>query len=398
MARRKDNGDGSVYQISENKWGAAIQLGRKSNGKPNIKQFSARTEAEVKRKLKEFKKKRGLIEESKNSGKLSLEEYMKNWLYSYQQSKLKEQSFDRLESTVLNHIIPEFGWRPFDSVTPDDIQDFILSKSKLLSYSSIKKIYLAFNACYNHALKEPPSSRKTNYNPCVNVILPKTNLINKKSKAPRFFSEQEIVKIRKIINSRYTKYSKARIYPYGDIYLLILNTGIRGGEAVSICKSDVDLVNRRIFINKNQITSKKRDNSGFKTSGYNTKIQNSAKTYSSTRWVPLNENAYAAVVNLLKYSIDKNNDFLVCNTKGNILKTQTLEKTFSSILKAVNIQDASVHTLRHTFASLMFKKGIEVKIVSEILGHSSVKITYDTYIHLIEEQQKLAVQNLIPNI
>ena len=47
--------------------------------------------------------------------------------------------------------------------------------------------------------------------------------------------------------------------------------------------------------------------------------------------------------------------------------------------------DYGIHALRHTFASMLFLKGVDVKIVSKLLGHSSVKITYDTYVHLFEK-------------
>lgn len=56
-----------------------------------------------------------------------------------------------------------------------------------------------------------------------------------------------------------------------------------------------------------------------------------------------------------------------------------------------------MHSLRHTFASRLFAKGVDVKVVSEILGHSDVQITYNIYIHIISEQKKQAIE-IIDNV
>lgn len=53
-----------------------------------------------------------------------------------------------------------------------------------------------------------------------------------------------------------------------------------------------------------------------------------------------------------------------------------------------------LHSLRHSFASRLFENGEDVKTVSEILGHSNITITYNTYIHLINDQKKTAIANL----
>ena len=63
-----------------------------------------------------------------------------------------------------------------------------------------------------------------------------------------------------------------------------------------------------------------------------------------------------------------------------------LDRSFHVVLRNAGMDDNhGIHVLRHTFASMLFSKGIDVKIVSQLLGHSTVKITYDTYVHLFEK-------------
>jgi len=118
---RKKNGEGSVFQVAENKWIAKISLGTRPDGKPNIKQFSGQTEAIVKKKLKDFKKSNDFAEKRMPSGE-TVRTYFSMWLREYQYNKLKPSSYDRLKSTVLNHIFPHIGGLKMDKVTRDQIQ------------------------------------------------------------------------------------------------------------------------------------------------------------------------------------------------------------------------------------------------------------------------------------
>lgn len=69
---------------------------------------------------------------------------------------------------------------------------------------------------------------------------------------------------------------------------------------------------------------------------------------------------------------------------NNIMNPRNLDRMFRNILTRCNIKPCGVHALKYTFASLLFKKGIDVKAVSELLGHADVKVMYNTYIHLFD--------------
>ena len=113
---------------------AAMVSCRGSDGKPNIKQFSGKTEAIVKKKLKEFKKSQDFTEKHMPSND-TVQAYFTMWLREYQYNKLKPLSYDRLESTVTNHVLPNIGGLKIDKVTRDQIQALInqLYKKEKLS-------------------------------------------------------------------------------------------------------------------------------------------------------------------------------------------------------------------------------------------------------------------------
>ena len=369
---RNKNGEGSVFQVAENKWVAKICLGTRPDGKPNIKQFSGKTESLVRKKLKEFKK--------SNDFKIrhipcndTLKAYITMWLKEYQYNKLKPLSYDRLESTINNHIIPSIGGLRVDKVTRDNIQALInkLYKGQNLSYSSIKKVYVALNSCYKHALIDDIVIK----NPCVGVILPPQA---ENTKVVKAFSLEEVEKLKTALA---TNNGKETCY-YRFAYLLILNTGLRMGEALALTCDNIDFSNKTIVVNSNTALTKKRNSDGEIVGGYEIAIQNSTKTINGNRVIPINN---SAMESLRKLKENNNTDFVIINSKQKRVLPSNFDRSFHSILKRIGIENCGVHTLRHTFASMLFSKGIDIKIISKLLGHSTVKITYDTYVHLFDK-------------
>ena len=118
--------------------------------------------------------------------------------------------------------------------------------------------------------------------------------------------------------------------------------------------------------------------------------QPSTKTKNGSRIIPLNTEAMRSLISLR--GLNGNTPYVFATKKGERITPRNIDRTFRSILKRCGIACTGVHSLRHTFASRLFAKGIDVKTVSELLGHSDVGITYDTYIHLIQEQRMTAVK------
>ena len=112
---------GAVFQVSDAKWVAKVCLGGDGGGKPIIKQFSGKTEAITKKKLRDFKKSTDYTEKHIPSTDTE-RAYFTAWMKEYQFHKLKPSSYDRLESTVVNHIFPHLGNMKVDKVTRNHIQ------------------------------------------------------------------------------------------------------------------------------------------------------------------------------------------------------------------------------------------------------------------------------------
>ena len=119
---------------------------------------------------------------------------------------------------------------------------------------------------------------------------------------------------------------------------------------------------------------------------------NQTKTYSGDRIIPLNNAATEAIENMVERFPDSK--YIVCNSKGNMIPPDHLDRTFYRLLNNVGIKKTGVHSLRHTFASLLFASGANVRTVSELMGHSSTYITENIYIHLIQEHKASTINKV----
>ena len=116
------------------------------------------------------------------------------------------------------------------------------------------------------------------------------------------------------------------------------------------------------------------------------------KTQSSCRYVPINQKCKEAFDYFKDFNY--NNPYVMANSDQSVITYRNLFRVMSNILKHNNINHGSLHTLRHTFATRLFKNGVDIKVISELLGHSDVSITYNIYTHVIQEQKKKAIDIL----
>lgn len=278
-------------------------------------------------------------------------------------------------------------------ISHNDIQELL---NKLIdsgaSYSVIKKTYYALNAVFRYATLHEDIKK----NPMLTIELPSKDKVAPQ-KNPRFFTEDELKLILAELNRNYKNGIKVYFYP--DAYNLILNTGLRMGELLALKWSDVDFIKKEIHVHSNLSEVALRDKQHRKI-GYTLKISNIPKTDAGNRIIDINNRALAALEKL-KITNDKydNCEFVVCNKKGDALAPQQLERTFRRVLHNVGILETGVHSLRHTFASLLLQNpNTSIREVSEILGHANPSITMNIYWHLIGDFRKKATICSLDNL
>lgn len=388
--KRREKGTGGISQRKDGLYQGSYDAGVKPDGKRDVKYVYAKTEPECKRKLN------ALIKEIHKTEyihvqKISVKDYMNLWLTSVKALELKPKSYDRLEQTVNYQVIPYIGQLQLQSITSDDVQDMITKlTAEGKSYSSIKKAYEAVNAAFKWGqLCDPPKVKK---NPAANIKLPNRKLFTQKQ-IP-FYTAEEAAKL--TATALHICNNGVRRYPLGAFVPLIINTGLRASEVLALkWEADIDLENRILTVHNNVVFVKDRE----KDKGYKLLEQDTVKTDAGQdRAIPLNDAAYNALLNLQKLTGEKT---WVLTTRNNTqVKPRQLDQMFRRIAVASELPEEKiygVHALRHTFATLLLTNGVEIKTVSELLGHSDVTITYNTYIHIIKEQKAKAL-DAIPSL
>ncbi len=161
-------------------------------------------------------------------------------------------------------------------------------------------------------------------------------------------------------------------FRYGWGAVLILETGLRAGEALALEWGDIDEDKRTLKVTKNIV----------RVDGRNT-VQRTTKTESGKRTIPLNGRAMDAIRHLKEQRI-VGCPFVFATQTGKYLSYRNLLATMEKACEAAGVEHRGLHALRHSFASNLYARGVEVKIISKLLGHASVEITYNRYIHFFE--------------
>ena len=157
---------------------------------------------------------------------------------------------------------------------------------------------------------------------------------------------------------------------------------------IGLEKQDWNPADRTLHIRRNIQSVKRRDDDGNPLTGREL-VSNTTKTYSGTRTIALNKAATEALERLCAENPDSKN--IVCTNKGGIVPPERIERTFYHLLDNIGLEREGPHSLRHTFASLLFASKVDIKTVSKLLGHANTQITYNTYIHLLEDAGHSAV-------
>lgn len=364
------------------------------NGKR--KSFYGKNKTEIKQKAKEYLNKieNGYVEPKK----IRLNDYIEYWLKTYKWNKIEPSSYSRLYSVYEHQIKDSLGKKMIGDVTTKDIQSLIDERAnpinkniQPLALSGLKKIVHLLRPCLNKAVAEGIIQK----NPCNDVILPAKSCVKVLPKKQITLSDTEIEQF-KIVALE--KYKTTNEYKSRDalVLLLILNLGLRVGEAIALRWSDFDLEKKIVHINKTLQSNIAEFNNGIACENGKTysRIKQATKTDAGTRVLKLNESALYYISELKEYDLrNKIRSPYLCSThSGTLNNPRNLQRSLDRIIKRTTItENVSLHTLRHTFGSTLIRRGIGVEVVSKLMGHANINITYLKYIHVIQEQEAMAM-------
>ena len=305
---------------------------------------------------------------------MKYKDWLKEWLDNYVEPTAKTRTFSRYSEIVEQHIIPRLGELELDELTPSVLQHYItellqsgnLKTGRGLAANSVSAIInviqnslrTAFNLGYT---KEYTADR---------IKRPKSQ-----EKNVSCFSIQEQKKIEQaVLNSKKDKM-------FG--VMLCLYTGLRVGELLALKWTDFDLQKGHLSVSRSCHDGKGND-------GKYIRIEDTPKTSSSRRIIPLPKQLLPIIKEFKKNS---NSEYVVsCNSKP--LSVRSYQRSFDLLQRKLGITHRGFHSLRHTFATRALECGMDVKTLSEILGHKSPTVTLNRYVHSLMEHKKEMMNKL----
>ena len=364
MPRRKDY----IHKRLDGRWEGRYNKGRNADGKIIYGSVYGKTFQEVKEKR--LKKIKELDNQKQNFKSCLFETVLDNWLIQ-KSIYVKKSTLYKYQNLIEKQIKPILGKRNIVDITSNELNSFIIQKIKSgklndkggLSSSYVKTIAIVLNSVMKYAIQENIIENKI-------YSIPKP-VINKKEL--QILNKNEKKLIESYIIKNLTESNLA--------ILLSLNTGLRIGEVCALRWKDIDLQNQIIKVRHSIVRVSSSEGSYL--------LLDKPKTVSSTREIPIINSIYQ----ILKAFQKEDEMFFATGTKE-FLKPRTLEYRFKQILKICNVKHVNFHALRHTFATTCIQAGVDVKSLSEILGHSNASITLNTYVHSSIEIKKEQLEKI----
>ena len=282
------------------------------------------------------------------------------WLALYVKPITKIRTYKKYQRQIELHILPALGEFELHDLTATVLQRFTVDLSeKSLSANTINGIISVLKSSLRRAVLLGVTDKEFT----MAIVRPK-----QREKQVDCFSKEEQRKIEQYI------FEKKKNKLFGVV--LCLYTGLRIGELLSLTWDDVDLQKGIIIISKSCHDSWEN--------GEYVKVVDTPKTVYSERIIPLPKQIVARIKEYKKLS---NGKYVVCGKHIHGAQIRSYQKTFELLLKRLNLSHKGFHSLRHTFATRALECGMDIKTLSEILGHKNPMVTLNRYTHSMLEHK-----------
>ena len=297
---------------------------------------------------------------------MKYKEWLNIWIENYIKPSAKARTYIRYEQLIRTHIAVKLGDLDVNDLTPIVLQSFVTELLNTGNLRTGKKLSPNF---VNVIISVIQNSLKT-----ANLVGIAIEYTANKIKRPKTVEKQIdcfSVLEQKKIETHVLNSNKDKLFGI----VLCLYTGLRIGELLALTWDDIDIGKGLLFISKTCHDGNDGKN--------HIRIIDSPKTVHSCRIIPLPKQILPRLKSLKKRS---KCEYLIADGDKPVF-VRSYQRTFELLLKKLDISHKGFHSLRHTFATRAMESGMDVKTLSELLGHKNATITLNRYAHSLLEHK-----------
>jgi len=369
MPAQRANGEGSIYQrASDKRWLGAVTIGVAPNGRPRRKIVSAKSRAEAVKKMRQLQRQLDDGLPSPDTT-LTVTQLVDRWLDDVNRHQVATSTAKNYRAMAEHHIKPALGKKKAASLTTSDVDRFLSKKTdEGLSVSTVRRIRNVLSQALDQGIRWDLVVRN----------------VAKLSRSPRGVRPEgrslSPDQAKQLLNALQGHRNEA-------LYALMLSTGLRRGEALGLQWRDFDEENGILLIRR----ALTRDDGQLVTKDTKTLKSRRAVNLPSTLRRQLT--SHRAEQNAERLRLGKswtNSGHIFTTSVGTPIDPRNMYREFREICREAGIGDWHPHELRHSAASLMLAQGVKIQVVSEVLGHSSIRMTADVYGHILDPDRQTA--------
>jgi integrase len=370
---RRGHGEGSIYQRSDGRWAASISL---ENGKR--KTFYGKTRKEVQEQLKTalHEQQKGLLVTGPQQ---KVGQFLTHWLENVHKQSIRSRTYERYEEIVRLHLVPGIGHHQLQKLSPQHLQSFYTKKlEEGLSTTTV----VSFHNVLHKALETAVRWNLLPRNICDLVSPPRRKRFE--------IQPLGIEQVQQLL-------AAARDHRLEALFILALASGLRRGELIGLKWQDINFLTGMLQVRRilTRVPSK------LPGKGY---VEAEPKTEKGRRSIllppfvieALKQHRVKQLASKLKAGAAwQDHDYVFCTSIGTHLNpTRDVLDQLKALLKKAGLPDIRFHDLRHSSATMLLGMGVHPKIVQEILGHSQISMTMDTYSHVLPTMQREAMSKM----
>ncbi|HDR7789601.1 site-specific integrase [Bacillus cereus group sp. Bc252] len=314
------------------------------------------------------------------NGKITFNEYLYEWLNVFKKGNVAPRTYMVYEKNIRLHILPVFGELKLKDLTRIKYQKFINNLLEKYSKKTVETINVTMHHALDTAVNELGILEK---NPTTKIKLRTTRVSSKNDDIKCYDIDELHQFLTYILNEKGG-------FKYFSLFMFLSRTGLRIGECLALQWEDIDFEEQKLFINKTLITTKRNEKILFgppKNRSSKRTISLDSSTISHLRKMKMEQNK-----NTLKNGkYYKEYNFVFTHEDNSCMLHPATLKFLQQACKKGNLKYITLHGFRHTHAVHLLQSGANLKYVSERLGHSSIDMTANVYLHITKSIEETAV-------